>query len=317
MKDEVKENIINLAIKNASHVKKISNNLFYETQSLDDENIYIKFNLNKTIEYTPNNYLRRDIFINIINNQIAPILNLNKEICLNFNFHDFYDKPGTLVFGASKNTKAILIPDIYQIYNYQDYSKTRDPIPFNQKISKIIFGGASTGSINLKNNQRVNTCIWSVKNEWAFKNTYFKLTNIVQTSINELNTYTTENNVNIKNIIGNNLSIEDQLNNRYILSIDGNTWAWDRPVWIMRSNSLFFKYESNNVGWYYDFLKENEHYVSVNINNMENKFNFFENNHNQALNIIRNANEFVKDYCSEEAWKFYLKTLLENISYLD
>lgn len=87
----------------------------------------------------------------------------------------------------------------------------------------------------------------------VFKFTNFKLTNIVQTSINELNTYTTENNVNLKNIIGNNISIEEQLNNRYILSIDGNTWAWDRPVWIMQSNSLFFKYESNNVGWYYDF----------------------------------------------------------------
>lgn len=48
---------------------------------------------------------------------------------------------------------------------------------------------------------------------------------------------------------------------------------------------------------------------------MENKFNFFENNHNQALDIIRNANEFVKDYCSEEAWIFYLNTLFNNISY--
>lgn len=315
MKDEVIENIVDLAIRNASRVKKIPINIFYETQYLEDENIYIKFNTNNTIEYTPNNYLRRDIFIDCLNSKVAPILNLKEDICLNFNLHDFYDYKGILVFGASKNTQSILIPDIYQMYNYQNFTKTRDPIPFQKKHSKIIFGGASTGSINLKNNQRVNACIWSVKNDWAFKFTNFKLTNIVQTSINELNTYTTENNVNLKNIIGNNISIEEQLNNKYILSIDGNTWAWDRPVWIMQSNSLFFKYESNNVGWYYDFLKENEHYISVNVNNMENKFNFFENNHNQALDIIRNANEFVKDYCSEEAWIFYFNKLLENISY--
>lgn len=318
MKDEVIENITNLCIKNASCVKRISSDVFYSGQSIEPaehENIYIKFNKNKTIEYTPNNYLRRDIFMDILNDKLIQTLNLRSDICLTINLHDFYDEKGILVFGASKNTKSVLIPDIYQMYNYQNFINISDNIPFKSKQSKIIFGGASTGSINLKLNQRVNACMWSVKNDWAFKNTNFKLTNIVQTTINELNAYTMENNVNLKNIIGSNVSMEEQLNNRYILSIDGNTWAWDRPVWIMKSNSLFLKYESNNIGWYYDFLKENEHYVSVNVNNIENKFNFFENNNNQALEIIRNANEFVKDYCSEEAWIFYLKTLLENISY--
>jgi hypothetical protein len=315
MKDEVKNNITDLAIKNAKRVIPISNYLYYSTKEVNDENIYIKFNKNKTIEYTPNNYIRRDIFIDIINNKIVPVLDLKEDICLNVNLHDHYNSKGVLVFGASKDTGSILIPDIYQMYNYQSSGKIVDNIPFINKTSKIIFGGASTGSINLKLNQRVNTCIWSIKNDWAFKNTNFKLTNIVQTSIGDLNTYALENNVNIKNIISNNIPIDEQLKNRYILSIDGNTWAWDRPIWIMQSNSLFFKYESDNVGWYYNFLKENEHYISVNTNNIENKFNFFENNHNQALEIIRNANIFVKDYCSEESWIYYLKTLIENISY--
>jgi hypothetical protein len=313
MKDEVRENITDLAIKNASKIKNISPDIFYSTKELNDENIYIKFNKNQTIEYTPNNYIRRDIFIDIINNKIVPILDLKRDICLNINFHDNYDKSGVLVFGKSIKADSILIPDIYQMYNYQNAGKIVDNISFENKENKIIFGGASTGSINLRHNQRVNTCIWSIKNDWAFKNTNFKLTNIVQTTINELNSHALENNVNIKNIISNNISIPEQLNYRYILSIDGNTWAWDRPVWIMQSNSLFFKYESDNAGWYYDFLKENEHYISVNTNNIENKFNFFENNNNQALDIIRNANAFVKDYCSEAAWTFYLKILFENI----
>lgn len=315
MKDEVENNIKDLAIKNAKRVQPISNYVFYSTKEVNDENIYIKFNKNKTIEYTPNNYIRRDIFIDIINNKIVPILDLKEDICLNMNLHDHYNNKGVLVFGSSKDTESILIPDIYQMYNYQSSCKIVDNTPFKNKTSKIIFGGASTGNMNLKLNQRVNTCIWSIKNDWAFKNTNFKLTNIVQTSIGDLNTYALENNINIKNIISNNISISDQLSNKYILSIDGNTWAWDRPIWIMQSNSLFFKYESDNIGWYYDFLKENEHYISVNTNNIENKFNFFENNHNQALDIIRNANIFVKDYCSEEAWIFYFKTLIDNISY--
>ena len=115
--------------------------------------------------------------------------------------------------------------------------------------------------------------------------------------------------------MSNNISIDKQLKYKYILSIDGNTWAWDRPIWIMKSNSLFFKYESSNVGWYYDFLNEDINYVSVNVDNMVKKYNFFENNTNQALEIISNAKKFVKDYCSEEAWTFYFKSLLEEISY--
>ena len=83
----------------------------------------------------------------------------------------------------------------------------------------------------------------------------------------------------------------------------------------MRSNSLFMKYESDNIGWYYPFLKENVHYMKVNNDNMEKKYNFCENNNNQVLEIIENAKYFVKDYCSEEAWKFYLKNLFEEISY--
>jgi len=47
---------------------------------------------------------------------------------------------------------------------------------------------------------------------------------------------------------------------------------------------------------------------------MENKFNFFENNSNQALEIIRNSKKFVKDYCISDAWIYYFKSLLEIIN---
>ena len=82
----------------------------------------------------------------------------------------------------------------------------------------------------------------------------------------------------------------------------------------MNSNSLLFKYESEKIGWYYPLLKENKHYVSVSVNTIQTKHNFFENNTNQALHIIEQSKTFVKDYCSEEACIFYLRSLLEEIS---
>ena len=55
--------------------------------------------------------------------------------------------------------------DIYMPCGYNNVENELKTINVNGDKSKIIFGGASTGSINLNNNQRVNTCIWSVKNE--------------------------------------------------------------------------------------------------------------------------------------------------------
>jgi hypothetical protein len=316
MKDSIKNNILSIVKKNAKKVKYISEDEFLNEET-NNENIYIKFKNDNTIEYKKNNYIRNDLLINVLKDKILPDISLNNNFIINFNLHDIYNKSGVLTFGSKLNSESILIPDIYQMYNYQDSLKSNfnDNIEFKNKINKIIFGGSTTGNINIKLNERINTCIWSNINNWAIKNTYFKLTNIIQIPKNRLYLYTKKYNLNIDSIISNNISIDEQLKYKYILSIDGNTWAWDRPVWIMSSNSLFFKYESDNIGWYYDFLKEDTHYISVNTENMENKYNFFENNTNQALEIINNSKKFVKDYCSEETWTFYFKSLLEEISY--
>jgi hypothetical protein len=316
MKDYVRDNILDIAKKNAKNVKIISNNR-YDLDDVDNENIYFKFYKNNNFDYKSKDYLRKETLLNILRNNIIPSLKLNKDFNVNINLHDYHDNSGSLSFGAKKNNSVALIPDIYQMENYKDsilYGRN-DETHFTNKINKIVFCGASTGSIKPENNDRINTCIWSIKNPWAVNNSLIKLNNIVQINGDTLNNYLTENKVKLSNIMSKHISIDKQLAYKYILSIDGNTWAWDRPIWIMSSNSLFFKYESENVGWYYELLKEDVHYVSVNRDNMEKKYNFFENNTNQALEIIYNSQKFVDDYCSKESWEFYFKSLLEEISY--
>ena len=235
---------------------------------------------------------------------------------LKVSLHDKCNIDGVLTFGANIDNKAVLIPDMYQMNNYGKdiFLSDKDDMKFTDKINKVVFYGTSTGSLNSSLNTRLNTCIWSIKDEWAKKMTDIKITKLAQISLTGINIYAKQQKIDIKNIFADHVSIEDQIKNKYILSIDGNTWAWNRPVWIMNSNSLLFKYEYDKIGWYYPLLKENEHYVSVSINTMENKYNFFENNTNQALNIIEQSKTFVKNYCSEEACIFYLRSLLEEIS---
>jgi len=315
MKDNIKNNIFEIAQKNAKKVKYISEN-DYLKDDLTHENIYIKFKKNNTIEYRDNNYIRGELFINVLKEKVIPTLSIKNDFILNFNLHDIYNEDGILTFGSKIDSKSVLIPDIYQMYNYKDTIKENiyNDTEFNKKINKIIFVGSTTGNINIQLNKRINTCIWGNTDNWAINNTFFKITNIVQIPKDLLYLYTKKYNLNIDSILSNNITINQQLKYKYILSIDGNTWAWDRPVWIMNSNSLFFKYESDNIGWYYNFLQEDKHYISVTTENMEKKYNFFENNTNQALEIINNSKKFVKDYCSEEAWIFYFKSLMEEIN---
>ena len=312
--NNINDNIIELAKKNSKLVKYVSINNFYHNKFFN-ENLYIKINKNKTIEFSENYCLRKDIITDIFKNQICPLLDIKNDFVINISLHDNCEEDGILCFGNKNNSTSVLIPDIYQMYNYKNTLFNKDNSKFINKKNKVIFCGSSTGDININNNDRVNTCIWSLKNNWAINNTYFKISNLVQIPKPEFIYYLHNNNIHINNIISDNISIDEQLKYKYILSIDGNTWAWDRPIWIMKSNSLFLKYESDNIGWYYNFLQEDINYISVNKNNMENKINFFENNTNQALEIISNSKKFVKDYCSDDKWKLYLKTLLEEISY--
>ena len=283
---------------------------------MTDETLFIKFEENN-ITFSNENYLRKEIIVNIFNDEIQNLLNIKKKFIVKINLHDNSHLEGVLTFGSKiNNNKSVLIPDLYQMKNYNDsmiYGKN-DKLDFNNKINKIIFYGSSTGSTDLNLNQRVNNCIWSLKNSWANENTFFKITNIVQINNIQLSNYTIKNDIQLKDIMSKNVTINEQLKYKYILSIDGNTWAWDRPIWIMSSNSLFLKYDSDNIGWYYEFLKEGIHYIGVNQDNIEKKYNFFENNINQSYEIINNSKNFVKDYCLEESWKLYLKTLFEEIS---
>jgi hypothetical protein len=59
------------------------------------------------------------------------------------------------------------------------------------------------------------------------------------------------------------VSIQDHIKRKYLISIDGWTAAWFRPQWIMSSNSIFVKQESFKVEWFYHKLIPKKHYYPV------------------------------------------------------
>lgn len=87
----------------------------------------------------------------------------------------------------------------------------------------------------------------------------------------------------------------EHLNYKYLISIDGNTCAWERVPWIMLSNSILLKQETNKIEWFYKALKPYVHYVPVNksLTNIFEQIQWMKENDPLLEKISQNAQEFI------------------------
>lgn len=288
-------NIEKIAMNNAKKVKLYDIN---KINTIDVSELYIHYK-NGKVNFIHNEHCGERV--NMVKNKINFDLDTDANFCIKLNVHDTCTETGTLTFGNKISDTSVLFPDLYQLHNYF-YTLEQDVSIFNNKINKIIFAGSTTGERNAVSNTRIKMCLWALDKPF----TYFKITSLVQMSFFP----------RLKEIKSDFISKEEQLKYKYILSIDGNTNAWDRPVWVMNSNSVLLKYSYQNThnGWYYPLLKENKHYISVNEDNIEEKFLFLEKNENVCNEITSNANEFVKEYCTYDSALEYIKKLYSYIS---
>jgi hypothetical protein len=63
-----------------------------------------------------------------------------------------------------------------------------------------------------------------------------------------------------------NVKITEHIKYKYLISIDGWTAAWMRVPWIMASNSVLLKQDSNRVEWFYHAMKPHVHFYPVHAN---------------------------------------------------
>lgn len=100
----------------------------------------------------------------------------------------------------------------------------------------------------------------------------------------------------------NKLSLAKQLEYKFILAIEGNDVA-SNLKWIMSSNSLAFMIKPKFETWFMEgSLIENYHYVLIedDYSNLEEKINYYSKNIGEALKIIKNANNYIKQFQNKE-----------------
>jgi hypothetical protein len=59
------------------------------------------------------------------------------------------------------------------------------------------------------------------------------------------------------------VKIHDHLNYKYLISVDGNTAAWQRVPWIMLSGSVPLLVDSSIESWFSSDIKPWIHYVPI------------------------------------------------------
>lgn len=94
------------------------------------------------------------------------------------------------------------------------------------------------------------------------------------------------------------MSIEQQLENKYIFSIEGNDVATNLK-WIMASNSLCFMKRPIYETWFMEgTLTPGHHYVEVSddCSDIKEKISYYQDNPDEAKEIIRNANRYIAQF---------------------
>ena len=111
---------------------------------------------------------------------------------------------------------------------------------------------------------------------------------------------------------------EEHLKYKYLISLDGNTCAWSRPVWIMLSNSVLVKQETPRIQWFYSAIKPYIHYVPVqeDISDIFERIEWMKTHDSELQQISQNAQNFVKNNLMPEQIEAQTALILNEYSKL-
>ena len=187
------------------------------------------------------------------------------------------------------NNNGVLIRSLNFNRHWGEYYNKPNDISFVDKTNKIVWRGTTTGSEDRKGNRFDLIKKWFNKNE----------------NVDVAFSDTCQGKDNYKKYVKDSKSIEELLKYKYILSIEGNDK--DSGInWKMNSNSLVLMPKPTITSWMMETkLIPDKHYVLLkdDYSDLEEKYNWCNNNQQKCLEIIKNANTFMdqfKDKNNEE-----------------
>ncbi len=248
---------------------------------------------------------------------------VNEEVDLMVINTPFFLMSKDLASPIEKN--ALLLPDAFLLENkkwpgvFEKIQKASKNYSWDEKIPKVFWRGTTTGGdvdhgfvYKLDNYDRLPRLSLVMMSK-SFPNLIdAKFTRLVQFSEEEsskdlhmvLSTLFPEG---PKWVVE-----EDHLAYKYLISIDGNTCAWLRVPWILLSNSVLLKQESQKIEMFYAGLKPYVHYVPVSedISDVFEKLRWLHHHDAEAKIISENATSFIQTSLTQDKIDEYLAITL-------
>ena len=154
-------------------------------------------------------------------------------------------------------------------------------IPFDKKNNKIIWRGASTGNKRVKFVEKYQN--------YQNQNIDIKFSNLCQNVINN-------------NYILSKLSITEQLQSKFLISIEGNDVATNLK-WMLYSNSVVIMPRPTVCSWIMeDKLISGTHYIEIksDYSDLEEKYKWCLNNLEKCKIIAENGKKYIEQFLNQE-----------------
>jgi len=189
-------------------------------------------------------------------------------------------------------------------------------IPFYKKKNELIWRGTTTGYgfgnfIPERPTSRETLIKKYCNPESLEKKIDIGLSSLVQNGKKNERLY--------KDFLRSRKTIKEQLEYKYILSVEGNDVATNLK-WILYSNSVLFMPKPCIESWIMEsHLEPFIHYIPVtdNFSDIEEKMNWCNQNQKECLKIIQNSKDYIKLFLNEKnenkIMKEVLKKYIENI----
>lgn len=216
-----------------------------------------------------------------------------------------------------RSTKPILIPDFIALEGYKPKElggyKVSDEVwqqtPWDSKIKKAFWRGSTTGGYFTKQNwstfPRTQLALFSLKRPDLLD---AKITFVCQAEAG------VEQIIASQKLMGNFTPIADQLRYRYLIDVDGNGWTVPRCFWILLSNSLLLKQDSDWICWYTAGLVPYRHFVPVSSSSDDifAKIEWAKGHDAEARQMAQNGTEFaLNDLSLENTYLYLYRVLIE------
>lgn len=256
-----------------------------------------------------NKYSIRDLTVNVNTHDTVydvPLKNLlvktkNKDKRFSFSRGDVITQDQQNNWTLSKNrcegnTSSVLLRSFNTSRHWQKYYNKPQDIPFEKKQSVVFWRGVTTGS-----SKHFSAKKWDPRpaNRFTLVEKWFNKTQDIDVGFSFIHRDWLK--PNYQKYVKGICNTQVFLRYKYILSIEGNDK--DSGInWKLNSNSLVLMPKPRVTSWLMETtLVPNKHYILLkdDFSDLHEKLQWCNNNQDKCIEIVKNANDFMKQFSND------------------